>query len=129
MCGIMNIEKLKLTKGCDCMKRLLILALTLLFVSGLIGCGNDSRKPINTIEGNVRTYCKMSDGTWQWEDYTYKYRLEISGRTHNAVKDSTFVYLSNVENITFDQAWKAAGLSSYTGDYFDVGDAVLVEMK
>ena len=46
-----------------------------------------------------------------------------------AVKDSTFVYLSNIEEITFDQAWKAAGLSSNMDDYFDPKDAVLVAMK
>jgi hypothetical protein len=31
--------------------------------------------------------------------------------------------------ITFDQAWKAAGLSSNMDDYFDPKDAVLVAMK
>ena len=46
-----------------------------------------------------------------------------------AVKDSTFVYLSNIEDISFDQAWKAAGLSSNMDDYFDRKDAVLVAMK
>ena len=30
---------------------------------------------------------------------------------------------------TFEQAWKAAGFSSNTADYFAVEDAVLVEMK
>ena len=111
------------------MKKLIVIVLTLVLINGLSGCGKQSIKPINTIEGNLKTYFEMSDGTWQWEEHTYKYRLEISGRTHNAVKDSTFVYLSNIENITFDQAWKAAGLSSYSGDYFDVEDALLVEMK
>lgn len=46
-----------------------------------------------------------------------------------AEKDSTFVYLSNIENISFEQAWKAAGLSSSLSDYFDVVVAVLVEME
>ena len=39
---------------------------------------------------------------------------------------STFTFLSNVE-ITFDQAWKPAGLSSNMNDYFDIEDAVLVD--
>ena len=81
-----------------------------------------------TIEGNFQTYYKMSDGTWKCGDYSYKYRLEISGRIPNAAVDSTFVYLSNLESITFEQAWKASGLSSSTEDYFDPEDAVLVEM-
>lgn len=46
---------------------------------------------------------------------------------HNAAVDSTFVYLSNIENITFEQAWLAAGLSSNSKDYFAVEDAVLVD--
>jgi len=37
--------------------------------------------------------------------------------------------LSNMENISFDQAWKAAGLSSSTKDYFSLDEAVLVELK
>lgn len=48
---------------------------------------------------------------------------------NNAAKDSTFIYLSNIEDISFDQAWKAAGLSSNMDDYFDEKDAVLVAIK
>ena len=62
----------------------------------------------------------MSDGTWQCDGHIYKYRLEISGRLSNAVKDSTYIYLSNIEDITFEQAWKASGLSSNMDDYFDI---------
>ena len=74
-------------------------------------------------------YYEMADGTWKTDECAYKYRLEITGRMGGAVKDSTFVYLSNVEDISFDQAWKAAGLSSSIDDYFDRKDAVLVAMK
>ena len=83
-------------------------------------------------EGELVTmvrYYEMSDGTWQTDDHTYKYRLEISGRMNNAAKDSTFVYLSNLYSITFEQAYMAAGLSSNMDDYFDPEDAVLVAMK
>lgn len=48
---------------------------------------------------------------------------------NNAAKDSTFVFLSNIEEITFDQAWKASGFSSNMDDYFDVKDAKFVAMK
>ena len=58
--------------------------------------------------------------------YTYKYRLEITGRLNNAVEDTTYVILSNIENITFEQAWKASGLSSNTADYFDPAEAVFI---
>ena len=77
----------------------------------------------------MEEYSELSDGTWKCNDITYKYRLEISGRMGGAVKDSTFVYLSNIENISFEQAWKAAGYSSNMNDYFDIQDAKLVEMK
>ena len=58
--------------------------------------------------------------------YTYKYRLEVTGRLNNAVEDTTYVILSNIENITFEQAWKASGLSSNTADYFDPAEAVFI---
>lgn len=74
-------------------------------------------------------YYELSDGTWKTDDHTYKYRLEISGRMNGAAKDSTFVYLSNIESISFEKAWKAAGLSSNMDDYFDPADAVLAAMK
>ena len=43
----------------------------------------------------VVKYYEMSDGTWKTDDYKYQYRLEITGRMNGAVKDSTFVFLSN----------------------------------
>ena len=77
----------------------------------------------------VRHY-EMTDGIWKTDDNTYKYRLEITGRMGGgAVKDSTFVYLSNVEDIPFERAYMAAGLSSNMDDYFDPSEAVLVAMK
>ena len=72
---------------------------------------------------------EMSDGTWKTDKHTYKYRLEITGRQPNAVKDSTYVYLSNIETITFRQAMMASGLSSNISDYFDPEVATLVAMK
>jgi hypothetical protein len=47
----------------------------------------------------------------------------------NAAVDSTFVYLSNIEEISFNQAYKAAGVSSDSNDYFAPEEAVLVDMK
>ena len=110
------------------MKKILILLLCLLLTASITGCGTQSIKPIDTIEGNMKTYSEMSDGTWQCDGHIYKYRLEISGRLSNAVKDSTYIYLSNIEDITFEQAWKASGLSSNMDDYFDIDEAVLVEL-
>ena len=72
---------------------------------------------------------EMSDGTWRTDEYTYQYRLEITGRMSNTVKDTTLIFLSNTEDITFEQAWKAAGFSSNMDDYFDVEVAKFVGMK
>ena len=65
------------------------------------------------------------DGKWHSEGYDYLYRLEVTGRMNNAAKNTTYVILCN-ENITFDQAWKAAGFSSNTEDYFDLEEAMIV---
>ena len=71
----------------------------------------------------------MNDGTWRTDDYAYTYRLVITGRLNNAEKDITYTILSNIENISFEQAWKASGFSSYRGDYFNPEDAVFVATK
>ena len=72
---------------------------------------------------------EMSDGTWKTDDYTYQYKLEIFGRMPNAVKDSTFVFLSNIEEISFQKAMMASGLSSNMEDYFDEETAKFIGMK
>ena len=69
------------------------------------------------------------DGEWVSEGYTYKYRLEITGRMNHAAKNTTFIVLSNTKDITFDQTWKASGLSSNMADYFDPGVSVIVGHK
>ena len=101
-----------------------ILILSLFVISA---CAKKEAGIKNTIEGSRKTYYEMTDGTFKCEELTYKYRLEIFGRIPNAAKDSTFVYLSNKEDISFDQAWKAAGFSSLSTDYFSPEDAVLVD--
>ena len=110
------------------MKKFMALVLALICLLSVVGCSDVPADSVKTIEGNLATYYEMSDGTWQVDGHTYKYRHEITGRLHNAVVDSTYVYLSNLEEITFDQAWKASGLSSNTEDYFSVEEAILVEM-
>ena len=110
------------------MKRIGLMLLCILLAVTLSGCAKKAAVK-NTIEGNMKTYHEMSDGTWMCDDQVYKYRLEISGRMPNAAADSSFVYLSNIEEITFDQAYKAAGISSDSDDYFPSEEAVLVEMN
>ena len=83
--------------------------------------------PVETIHGNLKTYYKNADGTYQFNGLIYQTRMEIRGQMPNSSANSTFVYLSNLKNISFDRAWKAAGLSSNMSDYFDPEEAVLVD--
>lgn len=105
-----------------------IISVLLLVVLLLAGCAQ-AKEPevVNMITTDLKTYYELSDGTWQADGQVYKYRFEITGQLPNSDEKSVFVYLSNVEKITFDQAYKAAGVSSNTNDYFAVEDAVLVD--
>lgn len=125
-------------------KRIGIL-LTALILLGLLGCARKETNVVRTYEATdaelmeahmennepviLETYCEMRDGTWRAGEHTYQYRLEITGRMNNAAKDSTFVYLSNSKDISFEQAWKASGLSSNREDYFPVEEAKLVAIQ
>lgn len=84
--------------------------------------------PAKTVYGNLKTYYQNTDGTWQCEGYQYKYRLEITGRQPLAETDTTYVYLSNLESIPFEQAMWASGLSSSLTQYFSYEEAMLVEI-
>ncbi len=73
----------------------------------------------------TKLHYKTEEG-WFSEGHCYPYRLEISGKLSNAAKNTTYIVLSNTKDITFDQVWKASGLSSNTADYFDPKDAIIV---
>ena len=107
-----------------------IISLLSLVALLLAGC-SQAKEPevVNTISADRMTYYELSDGTWQADGKVYKYHLEITGQLPNSTEESTFVYLSNIEKITFDQAWKAAGLSSNKADYFSAEEAILVEWR
>lgn len=108
------------------MKKLIIFVLALTCVLGLVGCARE-RTIENTIDGTLKTYYEMSDGTWQCNGLSFKYWVEITGTMPNASAASTFVYLSNLETISFEQAYLGAGVSSNTADYFSPEEAVLVD--
>lgn len=91
--------------------------------------------PMEELDGNrqdgVETvyvpYYEMSDGTWATADYSYKYRLEISGDPRgSSTMIITYVVLSNTQEITFGQALMASGLSSNLDDYFAPEESVIV---
>lgn len=127
------------------MKKTITTTLLIFLLLSLFGCAQKEPSVVKTYEvtdiesmneneddqGMITMveYYEMSDGTWRTDDYTYQYRLEITGRMNQAAKDSTFVYLSNIEDISFEQAWKASGFSSDMRDYFKKEDATLVALK
>lgn len=124
------------------MKKIIRMAFIALMLLSLFGCSQKEPSVVKTYEVTdselafendelvtLVKYYEMSDGTWKTDDYTYQYRLEITGRNNAADKDTTFVFLSNIEDITFEQAWKASGFSSNMDDYFDEEDAKFVAMR
>lgn len=124
------------------MKKIIRITLITLMLLSLFGCSQKEPSVVKTYEVTdselafendelvtMVKYYEMSDGTWRTDDYTYQYRLEVTGRMNNADKDSTFVFLSNTKDIIFEQAWKASGLSSNMDDYFKEEDAKFVAMK
>lgn len=126
------------------MRKIAAILLTVMLIS-LAGCSQKEASVVKTyemtdsetieecVENNeivtIVKYYEMSDGTWKTDDYIYQYRVEVIGRTNNAAKDSMFVFLSNTKDITFDQAWKASGLSSDIDDYFKEEETKLVAVK
>lgn len=128
------------------MRRWIPHTLLLLLILAISGCAkNDEVAIVNTFEKTpsedierrienaegviLETYYEMSDGTWKTDDYAYQYKLMVTGRLHNAVRDTTYTILSNIEDITFEQAWKASGLSSNLNDYFKAEEANFVAIK
>ena len=128
------------------MKRLILRILSFSLLFAAIGCSKNAETaivdtfietPSEDVEGRMKdaeevvlkTYCEMSDGTWKADDHTYRYKLVITGRLRNAARDTTYTILSNIEDISFEQAWKASGLSSDLNDYFETEDAVFVAIK
>jgi hypothetical protein len=75
------------------------------------------------------THHQLDDGLWVSGGYSYMYRLEITGRMHNAAKNTTYIVLTNRKDITFEQTWKASGFSSLSTDYFRPIEATIVGHK
>jgi len=124
------------------LKHIIRTALIVLMIFGLFGCSQKEPFVVKVYEVTdsgsafednelvtMVKYYKMSDGTWKTDQHSYQYRLEITGRMGGAANDSTFIFLSNTNDITFEQAWKASGFSSSMEDYFKEEDAKFVALK
>lgn len=77
-------------------------------------------------EGVWVTYYEMSDGTWKTDTHTYKYCLELSGEVPGTDSVRAFTVLSNREDLAFDDALWATGISSDSSDYFAPEEARIV---
>ena len=102
---------------------------TAIYLSSKAGKEESVQSVKKEYKSDFATYYEMDDGTWMYDGRNYKYHLEISGRLSNAAKDSTFIYLSNIEDLSFDRAVMASGLSSNLNDYFKPEEAVFVGWK
>jgi hypothetical protein len=67
---------------------------------------------------------EKGDGKSQLKEY--KYRLTLTGRSPNAVKDSTFVVLTDNPDLTYEEVAKSL-YSSNSNDWLE--DTVIVDMK
>lgn len=77
----------------------------------------------------TRLHDKTKDGMWTCDGYTYKFRLQITGKMNPEATNTTYIVLSNTKEISLVQTWKASGFSSNTEDYFEPSDAVIVRYK
>ena len=82
---------------------------------------------VETIEEGGKTYYKLSDGTYKYGYNTYKYRLEISGRSYGNDFDTVFIYLSNDEDISFQRAEINTGMLSSSSQYIPKYEAVFID--
>lgn len=103
-------------------------------IGEIASCGGPSDPEAPTVVNtygseDTKVYEELSDGTWRCNGIVYRYRLVLTDRLPHAEKDSTFVVLSDREDISFRDAYMAAGFSSSLEDYFDPADAVIVSWK
>lgn len=80
-------------------------------------------------DGIRKTYYEMENGTWECEGTSYPFRLVLSGRTPNAVKDSRYVVLTDNENLTFEEVSKSMYSSSMEYINKVMESSVIVEWK
>ena len=52
------------------MKRMVLVLICILLAIPLSGCAKKAAVK-NTIKGNMKTYCEMTDGTWMCDELSY----------------------------------------------------------
>ena len=85
---------------------------------------------------NLMNYYQFYDGTWavefldaSWDHFKYQYKLELTGTDATDGKETTYIVLSNREDITFAEAWKATGTDDPSAGGFDLADAIIVAVR
>lgn len=74
----------------------------------------------------VEHYTENDDGTYTAENgITYQYKLILTGRSPNAVRDSSFIVLSNDKNLTFERVSESL-FTSNSNRFLKAEDAVIV---
>lgn len=97
----------------------------------LAGCGeNEIMKTYEPSGDNavMKTYYEMKDGTWKCDDTIYQFRLELTGRMPDAVKDSCYIVLTDDKSLSFETVSKSL-YSSLLKDGEAMKGSVIVEMK
>lgn len=80
-------------------------------------------------DGVIRAYSFDADtDRYTCEGIEYAYRLTLTGTLPHAVRESTYVVLSNAEDVTFEETARQF-FSSDTADFFDPEQTVVVEMR
>ena len=93
------------------MKRIVLVLLSILMAVTFSGRSKKAAVK-KTIEGNMKIYCEMTDGTWMCDDHLYKYRIEMNGRkfsTKNTYKVAFNSYMAS----TIDVKSEDEGVSTF----------------
>lgn len=78
----------------------------------------------------IKTYYKMDDGTYTVENYSvvYKDRVELVGNPGGS-KTVTLVVLTNIEEVTFDEAWQDVMESDEYNTVLNPKESIVVAMR
>ena len=101
------------------LKYILIVCILVVFVySSFIEYQNDKT-----------TNATTEQTSYTYNGHTYKYKYVLTDRISGAWHDTTYVVLTNRENITFEDAYKMDVFSYKNHPYVDPLDSIIIEKK
>lgn len=118
------------------MKKLLLECCIIIILVLMVGCGKKGESTnSNTTDGveiasnePMISYTQNEDGTYSTTDFTYKYCIELTGRSPGAVADSTFTVLTNDKEVTFNEVAKSL-YSSNSKDWLNEDETIIIDMR